>query len=331
MAQSLKWGILATGGIARQFAGGLKVSKTGTLAAVGSRTLESAQGFTEKFGGKPYGSYDEVLQDPEVEAVYIALPHHLHYEWTIKTAQAGKAILCEKPFTLNALEAQRALNVVQEHKVFFMEAFMYRCTPQVQKVRELLKEGAIGELLAINAEFAFAAGKGWENFRTDGAVGGGGLMDVGVYPVSLARYLVGEEPEVAHYLPKLSDKGYDEWGSGCMRFPSGVTCHFGAGVHCNMRNQAYIYGSEGSIQIENPWKCYPGSKMYLNRNGKDPETFDFGITNDELYGLEADAVAEYLEKGECPFMTVEDTMGQMRTLDMLRRSAGMVFAAEMKS
>jgi len=331
MATSLKWGILATGGIARQFASGLKVSKTGELVAVGSRALESATSFTDKYGGKPYGSYDEVLQDPEVEAVYIALPHHMHYDWTIRCAEAGKAILCEKPFTLNALEAQRALNEVQKHRVFFMEAFMYRCTPQTQKAKELVQSGAIGELLAINAEFSFAAGKDWANFRTDGALGGGGLMDVGAYPVSLCRYLVGEEPIVAHYAAKINEKGYDEHGSGCLRFPSGVTAHFGCGVHCNMLNQANIYGTEGRLHIESPWKVYQGAKMTLHKNGAEPEVFEFGMTNDELYAVEADAVAEFLDQKEAPYMTVQDTLGQMRTLDMLRESAGLKFAAEMRA
>lgn len=331
MADSLKWGILATGGIARQFASGLKVSKTGTLAAVGSRTIESASAFCEKFGGKPYGSYDEVLADPEVDAVYIALPHHMHYDWTIKVAEAGKGILCEKPFTLNALEAQRALNEVAKHKVFFMEAFMYRCTDQVQKAIELVRGGAIGELQAINAEFSFGAGKDWTNFRTDGALGGGGLMDVGAYCVSFARYLAGEEPDRAEYLPKLNEKGYDEWGSGAMRFPSGVTCHFASGVHCNMRNHVLIYGTGGWIEIESPWKSYQGGKMILHANGKEAEVFEMGMTNDELYALEADTVAEFFEQKECPYVSIEDTLGQMRTLDMLRASAGMKFAAELAS
>jgi predicted dehydrogenase len=327
---SLKWGILATGGIAHQFAGGLKASKTGELVAVGSRAEDTARAFTDKHGGNPYASYEGVLQDPEVEAIYIATPHHLHYEWTIRCAEAGKAILCEKPFTLNALEAKRALNEVRRHKVFFMEAFMYRCTEQTQKAKELIAGGAIGELLTINTEFAFAAGKGWENFRTDGALGGGGLMDVGVYPVSLCRLLAGAEPSVAHYAAKLSGKGgYDEHGSGCLMFTNGVTAHFGCGVHCNMRNQLWAYGSEGMLHIENPWKVTKGSKMTLLASGKEPEVFDFGLTNDELYAAEADAVAQFIDAKECPYMTIEDTLGNMRTLDALRDSAGLKFSAEM--
>lgn len=329
MAESVKWGILATGGIARQFASGLKVSKTGELVAVGSRTMESAKGFTEKFGGKPYGSYDEVLADPKVEAIYIALPHHMHYEWTIKCAEAGKAILCEKPFTLNALEAQRALNEVRKNKVFFMEAFMYRCTQQTLKAKELVDSGAIGQLLVINSEFSFAAGKEWTNFRTDGAVGGGGLMDVGVYPISLCRLLAGAEPDVAHYAAKMNEKGYDEYGSGCMRFPNGVTAHVACGIHCNMRNQTWVYGTDGMLHIENPWKVSTGSKMTLIPNKGDQQVFEFGMSNDELYAVEADAVAEFIDAKECPYMTLEDTLGNMRTLDMMRESAGMKFAAEM--
>ncbi len=329
MADKLNWGILATGNIARQFAEGLKVSKTGTLSAVGSRTLESAQAFTERFGGKPYATYDEVLQDPDVQAVYIALPHHMHQEWTIKCAEAGKAIMCEKPFTLNALEARRALDAVKKHGVFFMEAFMYRCSPQTHKLRELLAAKAIGEPKAINAEFGFSADKNWTNFRGVGALGGGGLMDVGTYPVSLSRLVAGSEPESAHYAAYINDKGYDEFGSGCMKFPGEFTATFGTGVHLEMKNGAWIYGTEGMLHIENPWKSTDGS-ITLYRPGKEPESWKINCTNAELYGYEADAVAEFLESKECPYMTLEDTLNNMRTLDMLRASAGLEFAMEAK-
>src|SRR5579883_188069 len=163
--QKLGWGILATGGISRQFAGGLRASKTGELKAVGSRTDESAAKFTAEFGGKPYGSYDAVLADPDVQAVYIGLPHHMHSEWTIKAAQAGKAILCEKPFTLNKIEAERALAEVKKQGVFFMEAFMYRCHPQTLKVLDLIKSGVIGTPQMIDAEFGFSASREWNNSR----------------------------------------------------------------------------------------------------------------------------------------------------------------------
>jgi len=327
MADSLNWGILATGNIARQFANGLKASKTGKLTAVGSRTLESATAFTEKFGGKPYGNYQEVLDDPDVQAVYIATPHHMHYDWTIKCAEAGKAILCEKPFTLNALEAKRALNEVRAHKVFFMEAFMYRCHPQTHKALELVKSGAIGELLMIQSDFGFAASKDWTNFRGDGAVGGGGLMDVGTYCVSFSRYIAQEEPDRLEYTALINARGYDEKGAGIMHFPSGLLAYFGTGVHVDLRNDAMIYGSEGKIHIPNPWKCSEGG-MTLRRNGKEPELIDLKSTNDELYALEADAVAEYIDAKEYPDMKLADTLANMQALDALRKSAGLRFAAE---
>ena len=234
MSDRLRWGILATGAIARQFAAGLPTSKTGTLHAVGSRTLESATKFTAQYGGKPLTSYEAVLEDPEVDAVYIATPHHLHAEWTIKAARAGKAILCEKPFTLSAPEAERALAVVKAQGVFFMEAFMYRVHPQTIKVRELLRSGAIGRPLVVNAEFGFGASRDWGNFRADGALGGGGLMDVGTYCTTFASLVAGEEASEGCYKAEITAKGYDAFGSGALGYPSGMTASFGTGIHASL-------------------------------------------------------------------------------------------------
>lgn len=331
MADKLNWGILATGSIAHQFAKGLKVSKTGTLVATGSRTIEKATEFANQYGGNPYDSYQAVLDDPNVQAVYIATPHAMHSEWTIKAAQAGKAILCEKPFTLNAAEATQALKAVKEHNVFFMEAFMYRCAPQTRKLVELLGEKAIGQVCAINSEFSFHAGHDWGNFRATNEGGGGGLMDVGSYCVSLSRLVAGCEPDRCEYTAHLGKNGYDEWGNGVLHFPNDITAAFGTGIHLNMKNDARIYGAEGRIEIESPWKASEGGKMYLHRNGKEMETFDLGVSNDALYGHEADAVAEFIDNKECPYMSITDTEGQMKTLDDLRKSAGLHFKGELQA
>jgi predicted dehydrogenase len=330
MAEQIRWGILATGSIARQFGAGLPTSKTGVLQAVGSRTLESASKFATQFGGKPYASYEEVLADPEVDAVYIATPHHLHAEWTIKAAQAGKAILCEKPFTLNAIEAEKALAEVKKAGVFFMEGFMYRVHPQTLKVKELIQSGAIGRPLVVNAEFGFAAGRDWNNFRADGALGGGGLMDVGSYCTTFAQLVAGEEAISASYMAEITEKGYDAFGSGSLKYPSGLTASFGTGIHANLTNDARVYGESGQIHVSSPWKC-SSSTLTLKQSGKEDQTFDFDSSNDELYGIEADAVAAYITKGENPNMSIEETLMNMRTLDKLRASAGLVFAAEPKA
>ncbi|MDH7571262.1 MAG: Gfo/Idh/MocA family oxidoreductase, partial [Armatimonadota bacterium] len=159
MSRKLKWGILSTGRIAGVFAKGLAASTTGELVAVGSRNQASADRFGEEFGlSRCYGSYEALLADPEVEAVYIAVPHPFHAEWAIKAADAGKHILCEKPLTLNYPEAMAVVEAAVRNDVFLMEAFMYRCTPQTAKLVELIREKAIGEVRLIQANFAFHGG-----------------------------------------------------------------------------------------------------------------------------------------------------------------------------
>ncbi len=319
MADRLRWGILATGRIAHQFAGGVKVSKTGNLVAVGSRTMESAKAFTDRHGGKPCASYDEVLADPEVDAVYIATPHHLHAEWTIKAAQSGKGILCEKPFTLSAAETEETLGAVRSAGVFFMEAFMYRCHPQTLKAAEVVRSGEIGDVTMIASEFGYA-GANTDNFRFVGELGGGALMDVGTYCVSFSRLIAGEEPKRLAYFAKVTDRGYDATGSGILEFSGGINAHFGTAVHQHLENKARVFGSNGMLEIDAPWKCF--GKMRIVRDGKVVQKWDLATSNDVLYAHEADAVAKFWEAKECPYMSLEDSIGQARALDALRASAG---------
>lgn len=327
---SLKWAILGTGSIARQFGGGLKVCQTGELVAVGSRTVESAQLFADQFGGKAYGSYQEAVDDPQVEAVYIGLPHHLHSEWTIKVAQAGKMILCEKPFTLTHAEAARTLEAVDKAGVFFMEAFMYRCHPQTMAVKKMVEEGKIGRVQMINAEFGFAASKEWDNFRTVNAYGAGALMDVGCYCLSYARLIFGEEPSAWNYSAHIGQKQYDEVGVGDLTFGNDRFCHFGTAFHLNLANKAVLYGSEGHIVVDDPWKVRPGSKVsiFKPRDANPVEVLDLSSTNDQLYAHEADEVAACRGHRESSRVTWADTLGQMKMLDRLRESAGLKFEGE---
>lgn len=315
----MKWGILATGRIAHQFAEGVAISKTGNLVAVGSRSQDSADEFCAKHRGKPYSSYEAVLDDPAVEAVYIATPHHLHSEWTIKAAEAGKGILCEKPFCLTYEEAAKTVEAVKKAGVFFMEAFMYRCHPQTIKAKTLVQAGAIGEVSMISSEFGFAGSRSWDNFRLQSAVGGGALMDVGTYCVSFSRLMAGAEPTRGAYFPTLAGDGYDATGSGALEFPNGINAHFGTAIHQQLENKARVFGSEGMLEIDAPWKCF--GAMRIVKNGETQEEWDLSSSNAELYAYEADAVAEHFEAKECPYMTIADTLGQARALDMLRASA----------
>jgi len=320
----VNWGILTAGRISGAFASGLQVSKSGRLVATGARDADRAAEFAAKWGGRGYGSYQAVLDDPEVEAVYIATPHHLHAEWTIRAAQAGKAILCEKPFTLDAPEAEQAIAAVREAGVFFMEAFMYRCSPQTRRLVDLLQSGAIGRVRAVRAEFSYASDPNAGNFRNETAVGGGGIMDVGCYCVSLARLAAGCEPDRIAYSADLS-RGYDSYGAGMLSFPNGVVATVACGMHLAMRNDAVIYGEGGHIHIADPWKSPPGAEMTLVRSGHEPEVFSLGCTTAELYAHEADAVASFVTALECPYMSVDDTLGNMRCLDAIRESCGLAF------
>jgi predicted dehydrogenase len=325
----LKWGILGTGRIANRFAQGLNSTDQATALAVGSRTLEKAREFAEKHKfPRAYGSYDELLADREVDAVYIPLPNHLHGEWTIKCAQAGKHILCEKPAMVNTAELEKVLSVVKRQDVFFMEAFMYRCHPQWQKVKEIIATGAIGEVRVMHSAFSFNMGPRYDDFRLSGALAGGGLMDVGVYCVSAFRLIAGEEPLACRALGKIGERsGVDEWAAGVLQFPSGMIGYFTTGIECSVPSSAVIYGSEGSIAVASPWVPPDGKASLTVTTGKGAETVEvhFGV---DLYAAEALAVAEHLDQREAPAMNWEDSLGQARAIDALRASMGLVWDFE---
>jgi len=320
----LNWAILGTGAIAKTFAKGLKVTDTGQLKAVGSRSQSTADSFCSEYGGMGFSSYESAIDRPEVDAVYIALPHHMHAEYTIKCAQHGKHILCEKPFALNALEAERAMAAVRGADVFFMEAWMYRSHPQTAKIQELVSGGAIGKPLAAHASFGYRARRDWDHFKADGRVGGGGLLDVGAYPVSFLRMIAGEEPNRCEYSCEFSDTGADSVGFGLLQFPSGFRATFGCAIHLTMANEATIFGEEGRIHVPEPWFCR--GPILLIKDGKTEEVpFD---SVPDLWGHQAKVMQDHLEVRESPTMSWDDTMGNMRTLDALRRSAGLTFAQE---
>ena len=323
------WGILGTGNIARKFAIDVAQTPGQKLVAVGSRTVEAAR----KFGAdlkipNCHGSYQALIDDPAVQAIYISLPNHLHKEWTIRCAIGKKHILCEKPLAVNCAEADAMLEAVKAHGVFLMEAFMYRCHPQTAKLRELLARGAIGEVRNVQAHFSYNMGLQYTNIRLSNPAAGGGLMDVGCYPVSLARLAVGCEPCVAKAVAKIgSVSRVDEQAVGALYFPNGAVAGFSCGTQVSVDNSATIYGSEGSVHIPEPWKPgAKGAKMFL-RGKSGVEEFVTGAGT-PLYGLEAQEVAAHTAGHESPAMPWADSIGNMSTLDMLRASIGLKFDCE---
>lgn len=319
----LKWGILGTGMIARKFAQSLPESQSGTLALTGSRTEDSAVNFAQEFGGAG-SSYQGVLDSPEVDAVYIALPHHMHEEWTIKSARAGKAILCEKPFTLDSPSAERALRAVKEEGVFFAEAFMYRFHPQIDEMKQIIASGGIGKPVHVSTVFGFAADHPWANFRGVNASGGGALMDVGCYCVSFAHLVAGEEPDRVSYAYAPTPERYDRIGGGILEFPNGLTADFRTAVHHNLGSLAEVWGDEGMIRLTTPWFGDDDLQIWNSKGTELKETrSQKGRGN--LYALEADAVSEFFDQKQAPQMPIADTLSIMKSLDRLRESAGFVF------
>ena len=337
----LRWGILGTGRIAGIFSRGVRASQTGRLAAVGSRTRAAADRFASEFGvARAHGSYEELLADREVQAIYVATPHTLHAEWTIRAVQAGKHVLCEKPLTLNHAQAVPVVEAARAAGVLLMEAFMYRCHPQTAKVVELVKSGALGCVGLVQATFGFQrpfdpAVRLWNR-----ALGGGGILDVGCYPVSFARLIAGAmdgQPFAdpvsfsgAGYLHPVS--GVDVYAAGTLRFANAmvaqVACSIGLVQDCSAR----VYGSEGWLHVPEPWistRDGGTSFLFLHRPGASaPEKI--AITAAPLYALEADAFAAALAAGwrDVPQMTVADTLGNMTVLDQWRSAVGLVYDVE---
>jgi predicted dehydrogenase len=341
-SKPLRWGILGTGMIAKILAEAIHASTTAELTAVGSRARETAEAFGGKYQvPKRYDSYEAVLDDPEVDIVYISLPNHLHEEWSVRCAEAGKHILCEKPLAFSAHEVENMLAAARKHDVFFLEAFMYRCSPQTQKLAAVIKDGAIGEVRYIQASFGYQMGPKYDNIRLQNAAGGGGLMDVGCYPMSMARLVAGAaqgkdfaDPVEVTGFGHIGDVSrIDEWTTATLKFPGDILANLVCATQVNVPPHVSVFGTEGNLQIPNPW--FPGRTageamtFTLNRSGKDPETVTVP-GGPALYTVEVDTVAQYIDRREAPSpaMTHADSLGQQRALDAWRRQIGLVFDPE---
>lgn len=332
MNTPLNWGILATGGIARAFAHGVAHSKRSRVVAVGSRTPAAAEAFARDLGvSRAHGSYAGLLADREVEAVYIATPHPQHVEWVIAAAKAGKHVLCEKPLGMTRAEAAQAVEACRRHDVLLMEAFMYRCHPQTAKIVGLVRSGALGRIALVQAAFGFANPFDATNRFWSKELGGGGILDVGCYPVSFARLIAGaatgrpfEEPvRISGAVQLHPETGVDTWAAGTLEFAGGMIAQVSTSIAVMQDNSARIYGTEGWLHIPDPWipARESGAVRFFRYRGADPAPEEIRVgTGEWLYGIEADAFAAALAAGgrEVPQMTPDDTLGNMAVLDAWR-------------
>lgn len=320
MADRLAWGILGTGGIAKKFAGQLRDSRQGTLAAVGSRTVVSATEFAGNFGGVPHGSYDAMLADKDVEAVYVSLPNGMHAEWSIRAMRAGKHVLCEKPLAATATEAEQMFVVAEETDRVLVEAFMYRHHPAVMRFIDMARDGAIGEIKLIRSHFTFNRADSPGDVRYQPALAGGSIMDVGCYCVNMIRALAGGQPQRVEAVVHRHATGVDDYASGILSFHGGrVLGSFSCGMTVLADRTTYVGGSDGYMSIDTPW--FSNGQFSIVRNGR-KETIQVAETAN-LYALEADAMAAVIRDQVPPQINKDDSLGNMAVLDALRESAGL--------
>ena len=314
--QQVRWGIISTADINRKVIPGAKDSSQVDLVAVASRDQARAEAYALEWDiERAYGSYDALLADPDVEAVYISLPNTLHCEWSIRALEAGKHVLCEKPLSRHPEEVEAAFDAAERAGRLLSEAFMYRHNPQTKRLRALVDEGAIGEPRLVRAAFSYALYDP-ENIRLQTDVEGGALMDVGCYCVSGSR-LVGGEPERVYGQAWYGETGTDWVFTGSMRFPGDLLAIFDCGTALPDRDELEVIGSEGSLFLDDPWHCLTPT-IERRRNG-DVERIE--VERADSYRLELENVSAAIG-GEAELLLGRaDALGQARALEALHRSA----------
>jgi len=316
--QHLKWGLISTARINRALIKPLRESERNELLAVASRSQDTAELYAAEWEiPKAYSSYQAMLDDPQIDVVYNSLPNSLHTEWTVKALQAGKHVLCEKPLATTLEDVDAMQNAAQKSGCYVVEAFMYRHHPQTLRVKEMVEQGSIGMVQLIKGGFTFNI-QSETNVRLNPDLGGGSVWDVGCYPISYVRYILGLEPEVVFGWQVTGNSGVDEIFSGQMQFPGGVFAQFDSGFRSPYRSRIEIVGSQGALVIPRPFN--PGLEASIELwDGEKLETI--GMPSQELYLGEVEDLADVILLGKTPRMSLEDSRNNVRTILGLLRSA----------
>jgi len=322
MKQKLRWGILgcaqiATGSVMPAIAS----SSTGVLSAIASRGLEKSQAVAVQFGiEQAYGSYEELLADREIDAVYIPLPNHLHREWVIRAAEAGKHVLCEKPMALSSAEAAEMVEACRKAGVHLAEAYMYRHHPRIAELQEMIAAGEIGEIRSIRGSFTYNDAADTSNIRFRSAWGGGSLYDVGCYPLSAARLLYGTEPEAATVQAFFSPEhdNVDMMASGLVEFPGGRSLIFDCGMWAYNRQLLEITGTGGRIEVPMPFNAREeDADFFVYKGGEETRV---KATGANPYIRQADNFAAAVFGGK-PLYAPEDAVFNMALIEACLASA----------
>ena len=312
----VRWGIVSTAHINRLVIPGAQASPKVDLVGVASRERSRAEAYAKDWGiPRAYGSYEELLADPEIEAVYVSLPNTLHCEWSVKALEAGKHVLCEKPMSRHPSEIEAAYAVAEREGRFLMEAFMYRHNPQTARLRALVDEGAIGELRLVRSTFSYSLYDP-ENIRLRPEVEGGSLMDVGCYCVSGSRLLAGEPRSVFGHA-MVGESGTDWVFAGSMRFAGDVLAMFDCGTALPDRDELEAIGSEGSLFLDDPWHCRQPA-IELRRDGT-VERIELEPV--DSYRLELENLSAAIRGEAEPLLGRDDALAQACVLEALHVSA----------
>jgi len=315
-AAPVRFGILSTANINRKVIPGAQESPKVDLLGVASRDRGRAEAYAREWGiPRAYGSYEELLADPDIEAVYISLPNTLHCEWSIAAVEAGKHVLCEKPMSRDPAEVEAAFDAAEQAGRLLSEAFMYRHNPQTRRLVELVSEGAIGELRLVRSVFSYSlydAG----NIRLQSDVDGGALMDIGCYCVSGSRLLAGE-PERVYGEEWIGETGTDWVFTGSLRFPGNVIAIFDCGTALTDRDELEAVGSEGSLFLDDPWHC----REPVIELRRDDRTERVEVEREDSYRLELENLSDAIQgEGEL-LLGREDAVAQARALAALTLAA----------
>ena len=316
MAHPVKWAIMSTANINRTVIPGAHASPKVELGAVASRDQARAAEYAKTWEiPRAYGSYEALLSDPVVEAVYISLPNSMHCEWAIKALEVGKHVLCEKPLSRHPSEVEAAFDVADRTGRLLSEAFMYRHNPQTKRAKQLVDEGVIGELRLIRSAFSYSL-YDEDNIRLSAALDGGALMDIGCYAVSGSR-LFGGEPAKVYGDAWVGPTGTDWVFAGMLRFPGNVVALFDCGTAMTVRDELEAIGSEGSLFLDDPWHCTtPG--IELRRDGR-VERIEIDVV--DSYRLELENLSDAIRgEGEL-LLRRDDAVAQARVLEALHESA----------
>jgi len=326
MVDTIRWGVMGTGKIAKAFATGLASLADAELIAVGSRAAATADEFAKAFDvSRRHASYEALVHDPEVDVVYVATPHPMHAANSLLALRAGKAVLCEKPFTINIAQAEEVVRCARERGLFLMEAMWTRFIPAVVKVRQLLADGAIGQVRMLTADFGFCAEFNPQGRLFAPELGGGALLDVGIYPVSLASMIFGAPTRVTG-MAHLGETGVDEQSAMILGYEQGELAVLSTAIRTSTPGGAVLMGTKGQLRIHP--RMYRPTTLTLSVGGQE-EVIEKPIEGNG-YNYEAAEVMRCLRSGrlESEIMSLDETLAIMRTMDRIRAQWGLRYPME---